>query len=304
MSSSPTPRITLEQWRCLTAVVDTGGYAHAAARLKKSQSSVTYAVQKIEQLLDIKAFEIQGRKAVLTSAGEMLYRRARLLLDEADGLEQAAHKASAGWETEIILSVEVLFPTWLMLDCLQAFGTDSPQTHVELFETVSVTAAETLLEGRVDMALTPHVPAGCAADPLMQVRIMPVAHPAHPLHHLDRDIAPRDLRKYRQLVVRDSIRPRDKTSPMVNAEQRWTVSNMPTSIGAACRGYGFAWLPVEKIRNELAEGSLKTLPLRGGERLVQMYLVFPDPDAAGPGVRRLAEIIRHTVAPHDQPQSG
>lgn len=296
MSGNSTPRITLEQWRCLVAVVDTGGYAHAAARLNKSQSSVTYAVQKIQELLDVKAFEIRGRKAVLTPAGELLCRRARLLLDEAGGLERAAHKTSSGWEAEITLSVEVLFPTWLVLDCLDAFGAESPQTHVELFETVSVTAPETLLEGQVDMALTPHIPSGFTGEPVMQVRIIPVAHPEHPLHHLGRDIAPRDLRKYRQLVVRDTLRQRDKASPVLSAEQRWTVSNMPTSIGAACRGYGFAWLPAEKIRNELAEGSLKSLPLRGGaERMIQMYLVFPDPDAAGPGVLRLAEIIRETV---------
>jgi len=38
----------LEQWRSLLAVVDAGGYAQAAGALHKSQSSVTYAVQKIE----------------------------------------------------------------------------------------------------------------------------------------------------------------------------------------------------------------------------------------------------------------
>ncbi|HEY5808849.1 MAG TPA: LysR substrate-binding domain-containing protein, partial [Povalibacter sp.] len=81
------------------------------------------------------------------------------------------------------------------------------------------------------------------------------------------------------------------------AEQRWTVTNMPTSIGAACRGYGFAMFPEEKIRNELAQGLLKPLPLRGGrERRVPIYLVFPDRDAAGPGVQRLAQIIREEVA--------
>ena len=30
------------------------------------------AVQKIESLLDVKAFEIQGRKAILTPTGQML----------------------------------------------------------------------------------------------------------------------------------------------------------------------------------------------------------------------------------------
>ena len=68
---------------------------------------------------------------------------------------------------------------------------------------------------------------------------------------------------------------------------------MPTSIGAACRGYGFAWFPLHKIQRELANGELKPLPLEGGgERTVTMYLIFADPQGAGPGVRRLAEILQ------------
>ncbi|HEX5419244.1 MAG TPA: LysR family transcriptional regulator [Gammaproteobacteria bacterium] len=293
MREKSAPRITLEQWRCLVAVVDAGGYAKAAETLHKSQSSVTYAVQKLEELLDVKAFEIRGRKAVLTPTGELLCRRARLLLDEAGGLERAARKASAGWEAEIALAVEVLFPAWLMLDCLNAFGAESPQTRIELYETVTSGGPQTLLEYDVDIALTPHIPAGFSGEPLMLIRAIPVAHPSHPLHQLKREITPRDLRRHRHLVVRDTASQRDKESPVLNAEQRWTVSNMPTSIGAACRGYGFAWLPADKIRDELAEGILKPLPLRGGtERNSQMYLVFPDRDAAGPGVLRLADIIR------------
>src|SRR3989442_14716013 len=67
------PRITLEQWQALVAVVDAGGYAQAAERLHKSQSSVTYLVQKLESLLDVKVFEIKGRKAALTPAGADLF---------------------------------------------------------------------------------------------------------------------------------------------------------------------------------------------------------------------------------------
>ena len=59
-----TLRITLEQWRALVAVVDHGSYAKASEALHKSQSSVTYAVQKLESLLGVQAFEIQGRKSV------------------------------------------------------------------------------------------------------------------------------------------------------------------------------------------------------------------------------------------------
>src|SRR5471032_1694915 len=95
------PRISLEQWRTLQAVVDAGGYAQAAEALHKSQSSVTYAVQKIERQLKLKLFEIQGRKAHLTTNGQVLYRRARALLEEAGSVESAAHTLSAGWESEL-----------------------------------------------------------------------------------------------------------------------------------------------------------------------------------------------------------
>jgi DNA-binding transcriptional LysR family regulator len=291
------PRISLEQWRCLAAVVEAGGYAQAAERLHKSQSSVTYAVQKLESSLKVRAFEIQGRKAVLTGVGQMLYRRARALLDDAGELERAARKASAGWEAEIGLAVEVLFPSWLMFECLGRFGAESPQTRIEWLETVLGGTAEALRDGIAELGIAARVPPGLNGEPLMLIPFVPVAHPDHPLHQLGREITNRDLRNYRHLVVRDSSAHRDKRSELLEVEQRWTVTNMGTSIGAVSRGHGFAWLPQDKIRAELADGTLKILPLRGGrERSAQLYLFFADLDAAGPGTRRLAEIIREQVA--------
>jgi DNA-binding transcriptional LysR family regulator len=309
MTRKPTPRaasipvsnphITLEQWRCLVSVVEAGGYAQAAEALHKSQSSVTYAVQKLQSLLKVKVFEMQGRKAVLTPTGQMLYRRARLLLEDASGVERAARKVSAGWETEICIAMEVLFPVWLMLDCLQRFGNESPQTRIELLETVIDGTQEAIQSGTADIAISPRIPAGFDGEPLTTVRFLAVAHPEHPLHALGRPLTMRDLRKHRHLVVRDSGTRRDKNTVSVEVDQRWTVTTMPTSIGAVCRGYGFAWFPEDKIRDELAAGIVKPLPLRdGGERHLQMYLIYTDRDAAGPGTLRLAEIIREEVARH------
>src|SRR6185295_4122799 len=130
------PRISLDQWAALTAVVDAGGYAKAAETLHKSQSSVTYSVQQIESLLGVKAFEIKGRKAVLTPSGQLLYRRARILLDEAASLENAAKSASAGWEAEVRIAAEMIFPAWLLLGCFEKLGAESPHTHIEYYETV------------------------------------------------------------------------------------------------------------------------------------------------------------------------
>jgi DNA-binding transcriptional LysR family regulator len=293
---NPNPKISLEQWRALVAVVDAGSYAKAAAVLHKSQSSLTYLVQKLESLLGVKAFEIRGRKADLTPVGQLLYRRGKLLLQEAQGLERAAKKISAGWEPQLGLAVEVLFPVWLILQCLDEFGAESPQTHIELIESVMGGTSEALLEGEAQLAILASIPQGFSGDPLMRLRMMLVASPKHPLHGLGRPVTMRDLRAHRQLIVRESG-VRRATPLQIEASQRWTVTNMATAIGAACRGYGYSWFPEDKIRPELAEGSLQALPLeQGGERFGQLYLVFADRDAAGPGTVRLAEIIRKRVA--------
>lgn len=289
------PKITLDQWRTLVAVVEAGGYAQAADQLHKSQSTLTYAVQKLERLLDIKVFEIHGRKAVLTPAGQVLYRRGKTLLQEAVRLERAATSLAAGWEPELRLAVEVIFPTWLLLACFAQFAGESPDTRIELIESVLGGTEEALLEGRADLAIGSSVPPGFIGDPIMPVRFIAAAHPGHPLHRLGRPLTLDDLRQHRHLVIRDTGRQRTRTSGWIN-EQRWTVSHKATSIRAACMGLGYAWYAEDIIREELDAGELQPLPLReGAERWATLYLIFADRDGAGPGVLRIADIIRTAI---------
>ena len=293
---SEQPRISLEQWRCLIAVVDAGGYAQAAARLHKSQSAVTYGVQKLEALLGIKAFEIHGRKARLTPSGEVLYRRARALLEEAGALENAAGNLAAGWEPELRLAVDIVFPTWLLLECFAKFGGEQPRVRIELYETVIGGTEEMLTLRKVDLAICSRVPAGFVGDPLMRMRFVAMAHPQHPLHQLGRELTLQDLRKHRHLVIRDTGSQR-RSGSWVGAEQSWTVSQKATSIHAASTGQGYAWYPEDTVRGEVERGELRPLPLReGGERWGELYLVFADRDYAGRGALRLAELIRAHVA--------
>ena len=289
-------KVSLEQWRCLVAVVDAGGYAQAAAILHKSQSAITYGVQKLEALLRVQALTIVGRKAVLTPSGEVLYRRAKALLEEAGALEGAAGHLAAGWESELRLAVEIIFPTWMLLQCFAQFGEEQPQTRIELHETVLSGTEEALLQRRVDLAICSRVPQGFAGDPLMRLRFVAMAHPEHPLHRLGRELTLTDLRQHRHLIIRDTGSQR-RSGSWVGSEQSWTVSHKATSIHAAGMGLGFAWFPEDTVRGELERNELKPLPLReGAERWGELYLVFADRDYAGPGALRLAELIRNTVA--------
>lgn len=290
------PHVGLEQWRVLRAVVDAGGYAQAAEHLHKSQSTVTYAVQKLERLLGVKVFALQGRRAVLTPEGQLLYRRAGALLEEAFALENAARRLAEGWEAEIRLAVDSAFPTWLLLGCFARFASERPTTRIELLETVLGGTEEALLNHSVDLGISAVVPPGLLGDPLLDLHFIAVAAPNHPLHAIGRLLSYEELRKHRQIVIRDSGQLRTRSAGWLGAEARWTVSYKATSIRAVCMGLGFAWFPRSMIRDELATGALKPLSLReGAERHVTLYLIVPNRDLAGPGTGRLVELLRESV---------
>lgn len=289
-------RISLDQWQALVTVVEAGGYEKAAAQLNKTQSTVSYAVKKIESQLDLKLFEITGRKAVLTPEGQALYRRGRALVDEAARVERSAANLAAGSEAQIAIAAEIIFPTWLLLQCMERFASEQPLTRIELYESVLSGTTELLLDGRVDLAISSQVPPGFLGDLLLQMRFIAAAAPAHPLHLLGRELTLKDLREHRHLIIRDSGSSRGAPLIWQGAEQRWTLSNKATSIRAAIMGLGFAWYAEETIRDEIKSGQLKPLPLvEGAERVGSLYLVYADPNAKGPGVKRLGELIRDAV---------
>lgn len=287
-----TPRITLEQWRALQMVVEAGGYAQAAAAMHKTQSTLTYAVQKIERLLDVKVFEIRGRKAVLTEAGQVLYRRARTLLEEATMLERGAAAMSRQWQPEIGLAVEILFPTWLLVECLGEFAQERPETRIEVHETVMSDTVNLLREGKVDIGIGSEE-VGMSGEPLMTVEFVPVAHPSHPLHQLGRKITARDLRRHRRILIRETGPQRERE--VEGVELRWTMSNKATQIRALASGFGYAWVPVDTIRLELDAGDLAILPMETVSRRTRLMLAFDDPEFPGRDAVRLGEIIRKRV---------
>lgn len=287
---------TLEQWQVLQAVLDCGGYAQAAEHLHRSQSSVSYTVAKLQEQLGVPLLYIEGRKARLTPAGEILVQRSRHMVQDAEQLERLADSLKAGREAEVRLVVDMAFPTSILMKALKRFAADSHGTRVQLDEVVLSGADEALQEGRADLAITAFVPQGFLGDGLTEIEFLAVAHPQHVLHQLERELTSNDLQRQMQVVVRDSGLHHRRDSGWLGAEQRWTVSRMETAITLVCNGLGFGWLPRHYIEDKLDAGELKPLPLREGRiNRGQLYLVFGQEENIGPATQQLAQIFRETA---------
>jgi DNA-binding transcriptional LysR family regulator len=289
-------KVSLEQWRSLLAVIDAGGYAKAAEQLNKSQSAVSYAIAQLESALGVKVFNLQGRKAVATPAGELLYRRAKLLLEQAERLEKSAECLAIHVEPIIKIAVDIIVPPAKVLYCLSLFAEDFPDTRVEYYETVLSGTEDLLLKRQVDLAIGGFVPPGFIGDKVMTSLFHGVSSSKHPLQLLGRAVTYEDMRQHRQIVVRDSGQYRRHTVGWQEADQRWTVSHIKTSLDAIRMGLGYAWLPDAYTKEDIEAGTLKYLPIEvGSEREGAVYLTFADKEFAGPGTQRLAEIFKECL---------
>ena len=162
------PRVTLDQWRTLQAVVDHGGFAQAAEALHRSQSSVSYTVARMQDQLGVPLLRIDGRKAVLTEAGGVLLRRSRQLVKQASQLEDLAHHMEQGWEAEVRLVVDAAYPNARLVRALSAFIPQSRGCRVRLREEVLSGVEEVLREGIAQAGLPWHLmPSDTAIQPLI-----------------------------------------------------------------------------------------------------------------------------------------
>ena len=286
------PRVTLDQWRTLQAVVDHGGFAQAAEVLHRSQSSVSYTVARMQDQLGVPLLRIDGRKAVLTEAGGVLLRRSRQLVKQASQLEDLAHHMEQGWEAEVRLVVDAAYPNARLVRALTAFMPQSRGCRVRLREEVLSGVEEVLLEGVADLAISSFNIPGYLGAELSAVEFVAVAHPDHPLHRLQRELHFQDLESQLQVVIRDSGRQQPRDMGWLGAEQRWTVGSL-----------AFAWLPRHMIERELKEGVLKQLPLdQGGSRHPLFFLYSNKDKPLGPATQILVELLRtFDTAPLDAP---
>lgn len=290
------PRSSLEQWRVLAAVVDAGGFAQAAARLHRSQSAVSYAVAQLQQALGIPLLEIRGRKAHLTDAGTQMLRRSRHLLEQFAQLESLAPALQSGWESELRLVVDAAFPQKMLLRTLAELKQGCPHTTLSLADAVLSGAEDAITARTADVVVTTRVPPGFLGDWLMDVRMVAVAAPSHPLHHLPQSPGMADLAQHTQVVVRDSGRAR-RDEGWLGAQHRWTVAGLEASRAAVCAGLAYAWLPAHLIEEDLAAGRLMPLPLAsGGVRRMPLQAVLVDDAGAGPAARLALQLLRTHAA--------
>jgi DNA-binding transcriptional LysR family regulator len=99
-------KTTIDQWEVLEAVVQLGSFAAAASKMNRSQSTISYAISRLQEQFKIPLLEMNGRKAQLTEAGKALLADAEPLLTGFRALEQRVASLAAGGQTQVSVSAD------------------------------------------------------------------------------------------------------------------------------------------------------------------------------------------------------
>lgn len=251
---------TLEQWSLLEKVVEAGSFAKAAELTHRSQSSVSYNLSLLQERLGVALLVAEGRRAVLTPAGELLLNQVKPLLKAFSYVETRAATLQSGMRTRIDLIVDSIFPRRRLFAILRQFQQQYPQTQVRLTEVLENTRADALSDEADVMVLTRRQDITGLGEWLMNIDFVAVAHRDHPLFTLDAPLNDDMLRPWPLIQIADS---QHVSRP---AGESWTFSTIDAAIEAVMYQVGYGWLPEERIQAQLEQGTLKVLPLSHGVR--------------------------------------
>ncbi|EKS7200877.1 LysR family transcriptional regulator [Enterobacter ludwigii] len=261
-------KTTLEQWSLLERVVEAGSFAKAAEETNRSQSSVSYNLSLLQERLGVALLVPEGRRAVLTPAGELLLNQVKPLLKAFAYVETRAASLRNGMRTRLDLVVDSIFPRRRLFAILRQFQQLYPQTQVRLTEVLENSRTDVINDEADVMVLTRRQDITGLGEWLMNIDFVAVAHHQHPLFSLDAPLNDDMLRPWPLIQIADS-----QTAARAVGES-WTFSNIDAAIEAVMSQVGYGWLPEERIQTQLDLGVLKRLPLsHGARRATPLHLI-------------------------------
>ncbi len=289
------PKSTLEQWIVLKTVVELGGFAQAAARLNRSQSSVSYALQQLQERLGVPLLKIRGRKSELTEAGETLLAQATPIITTYFELEMQAQSLRQGIKPTIRLVVDTVFPKDYLFQALQKFQQQYPKTQIHVTEVIRSESEQKLAQNDADLYLIyMHEPEKHPSSLLLHLDFIAVARADHPLHQHHTFLTSAQLAAYPLIAIADQ-QTQQQEKHKITVRSEWILTTVPAAVEAIRHGVGYGWLPLNQIQPYLESGELKALSMEQQVRSTPLYLLVNEAQLFDPTVTALAELVKQSV---------
>jgi DNA-binding transcriptional LysR family regulator len=303
--------VTLDQFRSFVAAADEGSFSAAGRRLGRAQSVISQTLANMEGQLGIKLFDRSGRIPVLTEAGRALLPDARAVAGSIDAFKARARGLAGGLEAELPVVVDVMLPTPVLTQAVTEFSQHFPDVPLRLYVEVLGAVLQPVLDGKCAFGIVgtlPDIAGNVVREHLMEVQVVPVAAPFHPLGRHAGPLTFNDLSGHVQLVLTDRSNLSNGTEFGVVSTKPWRLADLGAKHAFLKAGMGWGGMPLHLVQADIDSGALVVLdivemPKRGA--WVPLSAVFKADAPPGPAARWLIERIKagansQTPAPKDR----
>ncbi|EFB73777.1 transcriptional regulator, LysR family [Providencia rustigianii DSM 4541] len=258
-------KTTLDQWFTLQAIVDYGGFAQAAEALHKTQSSISYTINKLEQTLDTKIFVLEKRRAILTKQGEQLLELSREMTNKAISLETTAKFLNKNINNKIKIITDTLYKNDELIKRVGGLIKSKKNYDIELDKKL-LTKSNIMALKDFDLLITHHYIESLNPILLGEVEAVLVIDSNNKLklHQMDKVV--QELEYIPQIVLSSSFQDTIKSIQMVK------VDSIETAITLVKNSVGYAWLPKNRINEAINDKSLIALENTFGKMSYKFYM--------------------------------
>ena len=174
--------MTLTELKYIVAVAREKHFGKAAEACFVSQPTLSVAVKKLEDELELKLFERSAGEVTVTPLGDEIVRQAQSVLEQAAEIKEIAKRGKDPLGGPLKLGVIYTIGPYLLPDLVRQNIALTPQMPLMLQENFTVRLLEMLRTGEIDCAILaePFPDTGLAMAPLYDepfVAAVPAGHP-------------------------------------------------------------------------------------------------------------------------------
>ena len=175
--------MTLTELKYIVAVARERHFGRAAEACFVSQPTLSVAVKKLEDELDVKIFERGGAEVSVTPLGEQIVRQAQQVIEQAAAIKEIAKLGKDPVSGPLRLGVIYTIGPYLLPDLVRQAIDRVPQMPLMLQENFTSKLLEMLRTGELDCAILaePFPDAGLAVAALYDEPFMAAVPANHPL---------------------------------------------------------------------------------------------------------------------------
>jgi len=289
--------ITLDQLRTFIAAADTGSFSAAGRKLRRAQSVVSQTLANLEAQLGLKLFDRSARYPRLTDAGSSLLADARVLADDLDGFKARAHAMRQGLEPQLAVAIDVMYPMQAVTRAAAHSRSTYPHTPLRLYVEALGGVIKPVLDRECSIGVIgslPEVPAELSADTLMNLRMVTVVSPSHPLAKRRGVVSKSALGRHVQLVLTDRTVLSQGRDFGVFSPQTWRLADLGAKRAFLKAGLGWGHMPLHMVQADLDSGALARIAPEGAPRgmVMTMKAIYRKDAPPGPAGRAFIAQLR------------